>query len=831
MDAARWPRLQEIFHAARELPSSERAAFLDSACGEDEALRREAAALVDADAREDGWLTRLVDDAVTSVEGVSWAAGQRVGAWTVVRELGRGGMGVVYLAEHADAQFRMRAAIKVVRTTLASPELLLRFRTERQILAQLDHPNIARMLDGGATEAGQPFVVMEFVDGVPLDQYCDARALTVDERIEIFRTICGAVSHAHRNLIVHRDLKPNNILVTPDGQPKLVDFGIAKLLDPTGMGIEVSETRTHTRLLTPSHASPEQVRGDAVTTASDVYSLGVLLYQLLAGRPPYRLRTQSELELERVIVQQELEPPSKSLLRTTSDEPDLIAVCRARSTTPERLRRKLEGDLDTTVLMAMRKDPARRYASADQLADDLGRYGAGLPIVARKDTLPYRLRKFVHRHPAGITSAAGIAIVLASTVAFYTTRLASERDRARDEAAKSAQVAAFLTDVFAISDPSEARGRTVTARELLDRGAARITEELADQPEVQADLMELMGNVYLGLGLYDESVGVLEGALDTRRRVSGELSADLANTLNALGVVQRLKGDYAAAESLAVRGLDIQRRLWGEDHLETAHSMADLGEVLRVRGDLARAEPLYRRALEIRRERLGPAHRDLADTMNNFALVLFARGDYAASEALHDEALAMRRQVLGEQHVDVANSYDNLAMTLAALGRYDDAERVGNEALAMSRALLGDDEPRTLRIVARLARTLYGQGNLDEAEPLATEALARLRARLGEEHAYTAYALATLAGVRHARGDLAAADTLHALALEIRRRILSPSSPERAESLADVGALHVEQNRCTEAVPLLREAKEIRVASLIAGHPLTAQVDSLLSRC
>lgn len=835
MNPERWRRLEDLFHAARELADDDRRRFLDAHCGGDAMLRAELETLIAAEAKGADWLPMVVGNAaasLTSSRAAEWTAGARVGPYQIVRELSRGGMGVVFLAERADQQFRMRVAIKVVRATVTAADLLARLRTERQILAQLDHPNIARLLDGGATEAGEPYVVMEFIDGLPIDQYCDAHALSIDERIKLFRTICGAVQYAHGNLIVHRDIKPGNILVTADGVAKLLDFGIAKLLDASAAEIDATQTRTHMRLLTPSHASPEQVRGEPITVASDIYSLGVLLYGLLAGRPPYRFRSHAESEFERVICEEQPEPPSRIVRRAAQPgEAETQAVSRARSTTPDRLRRKLAGDLDTIVLTAMHKDPARRYASVDRLGEDLRRHLAGLPVFARKDTLGYRLGKFGRRHPAALAASASIVVLIASLVAFYTIRLASERDRAVAEAAKSQQVASFLSNVFAVSNPSEARGRTVTARELLDRGAARIADELAGQPDVQADLMELMGNVYLGLGLYDESVAVLERALESRRRVSGELNAEMAHTLNALGVVYRLKANYVAAESVAAKGLDIQRKLWGEEHLETAHSMADLAEVLRVRGDLVRSEPLYRRALEIRRKLLGPAHRDLADTMNNFALVLFGRGDYAAAEAMHRESLAMRRRVLGEDHIDVANSYDNLAMTLAALERYDEAERAGRTALRLNRMLLGDTEPRTLRVRARLARTLHGKGDLGTAEPLMRETLSLFRARLGEDHPYVAYALAGLGAIRNARRDVVAADTLHARALAIRRRLLAPTSPDLAESLHDMGLVRKAQGRCPDALPLLREALTIRRATLIAGHPSTAKTATALTQC
>ena len=834
MHVTRWRRLEEVFEAAASVPVEERGTFLDAHCAGDPGLRAEVEALLLADAGPTGLLSRVVGEAaaaMTGPEAAAWTPGLRIGPYEIVRELSRGGMGIVFLAERADQQFRMRVAIKVVRATLASPDLRDRFRTERQILARLDHPNIGRLLDGGATESGEPYVVMEFIDGLPIDRYCDAHALDIDARIELFRAICGAVQYAHRNLVVHRDIKPGNILVTAEGVPKLLDFGIAKVLETSSARDDAMLTRTRARMLTPSHASPEQVRGEPVTTASDIYSLGVLLYDLIAGRPPYHFASQTERELERVICEIDPEPPSHAVARAAApDEAESAAIARARSTTADRLRRRLAGDLDTIVAMAMHKEPVRRYASADQLGEDLRRHRTGLPVLARRDSLRYRLGKFVRRHPGALGTAGAIVVMIVALVAFYTVRLASERNRAVAAAARSEQVASFLSDVFAVSDPSEARGRTVTARELLDQGAARITTELVDQPDVQADLMELMGNVYLGLGLYDESVAMLERALESRRRASGEMSAGMAHTLNALGVVHRLGANYVAAESLASQGLEIQRALWGEDHLETAHSMADLAEVLRVRGELASAEQSYRQALAIRRRQLGPAHRDLADVLNNLALVLLARGDQAAAETMQREALAMRRELLGENHIDVANSYDNLAMTLEARGQHDEAERLGREAMRMNRALLGDSEPRTLRVMSRLARTLNARGETDEAEPLVREALSGLRARFGDDHPYVAHALAGLAAIRHARGDVPAADTLHTLALAIRRRLLSPASPELAESLHELGVLRIEQRRCDEALPMLREALEIRRVALVAG-PAVAETEAALARC
>jgi serine/threonine-protein kinase len=832
-DDGRWGTLQKLFEAAIALPAAERAAYLDAHCRGDYELRREVDAMLASESGATGFLGGIVaaaSEAFTSAEP-SDIAGQHIGPYRIVRLLGRGGMGNVYLAERDDA-FRMRVALKVVRGILSGTDMATRFRTERQILASLEHPGIARLLDGGATSADEPYLVMEYVNGVPIDQYCDAQRLTIDARLDLFLQTCAAVQYAHAQLIVHRDIKPANILVTAAGAPKLLDFGIAKLVSPDSVQQTIVATATGARMLTPSHASPEQVRGEPISTASDVYSLGVLLYELLSGQSPYRFRSGTPGEMERLICEEEPELPSSAASHDAGDDaPNAETVSRARSTTPDRLRRRLAGDLDIIVATALRKEAARRYASVESLADDVRRHRAGLPIAARRDTLRYRAGKYVRRNRAAVFTAAAVLLGLAGVTGFYTMRLAEERDRARAAAAKAEQVAAFLTELFAISDPGRSRGETVTARELLTRGAERIRSDLAGQPDVQADLMDLMGNVHFGLGLYDEAIPLLEQSLATRRRTLGETHVDVAHTLNALGVAYRLRGDYAAAESLAAQGLEIQRRLHTGEHVEVAHSIADYAEVLRVRGDLPRAESLYSEALEMRRRLLGDEHADVADTKNNLALALDARGDHAGAIAMHREALAVRMRLFGENHIDVANSYDNLALALAASGEYAEAERLGRDALRLNRVLLGESEPRTVRIEARLARTLFARGDRAAAEPMARRALAAFRARLGDQHPYVAQSLNDLAEMRAAARDYAAADTLYRSALALRRRLLSPSSPATAETLTGLAAVLEHNGRCREAAPLIEEALAIRRVALRPDHPATGAAAAMLDSC
>jgi serine/threonine-protein kinase len=802
MDAARWARVQAQFVAALEHPAEARAEYVERS-EPDPDIRARVLQLLEADADPATVLAGTAEDLLPPLPNLE--LGIRVGPYRLIERIAEGGMGTVHLAMHAELEHRV--AVKLIKRGMDTEEIVRRFAGERRILAHLEHPNIARLLDGGVTDDGRPWFSMEYVDGEPIDAYCEKRRLPVRQRLALFASVCDAVQFAHTNLVVHRDLKPSNIMVAAGGTVKLLDFGIAKVVGGDASDASPDLTRTGLRPMSPGYAAPEQVLGLPITTATDVYALGVVLYRLLAGRGPYgeQLKT---VELEGAIVKTTPAPPRNMPGAATSDP-----------------------DIDNIALMALRKEPERRYESAGNLAQDVRRYLSGHPVRATRDSVGYRTRKFVRRHKAGVAATVVGLLSVGGSSAYYTSRLASERDHARAEAAKAEQVAQFLTDLFAISDPSRARGASITAREMLDRGAQRITAELSAQPDVQADLMDLIGNVYFGLGLYDAATPLLTRALETRRRVHGETHAEVARTLNALGVAQRLRADYIAAESLAAQGLAIQRRLFGVEHIEVAHSLADLAEALRVSGKLEAAEPMYRDALAMRIRFLGQDHVDVADTRNNLALTLHGRGDYAGAAALHRSALATRRQLLGEKHIDVANSYDNLALALTPLGEYAESERLAREAIRLNTLLLGATEPRTLRVQARLARTLLARGDAAGAERLLRPTLAQQRERLGENHTYIAHSLSDLARIRQARGDRTGADTLYRRALAIERKLLAPTSPLLAESLVGLGSLLIDTNRCADGLVLLEEALRIRRRSLIDRHAETGEAASLLGAC
>jgi serine/threonine-protein kinase len=792
MTPERWRLLEEIFHGATGLDAAERPAYLDDACAGDADLRQEVEALIDS-SRDAASLPDQVLKAASAVLGAAPPMGTRAGPYRIVSELGQGGMARVFLALRDDDQFQRRVAVKIAHAA-QSPELLSRFRSERQILAALDHPNLARLLDGGTTEDGVPYLVLEYVEGEPIDRYCDAQELPVQERLQVFRAVCGAVQYAHQNLVVHRDLKPANVLVTPDGTPKLLDFGIAKLLKADLLGRAPLLTSVLNRVMTPEYASPEQVRGEPVTTATDVYSLGVLLYELLTGCRPLRLEGQGPTDLQRIVSEVEPEPPSAAVLWPAERADGRTAEQRSRSrgTSPGKLRRMLAGDLDNILLMALRKAPARRYASVEQFADDVRRHLEGLPVRARKDTIRYRTRKFIRRNRYWVgTAAAFFALVAGFGInrAQLARELADERDQARQEAATAQRVALVLQDLFRLADPYEQDG-TVTGRAILDRAAERLGAPGPERPEVRAALLDTIGNVYRQRGLYSRAEPLLQQALEERRAALGEDHLDTARSLLHMGELRREQGRPAEAETLLRGALGALERVLGAQHPDTAETLEALGvalrdqrksaeaegflrralaireataghgpevastldrlaEVLDDAGELPEAEAVIRRALEISRRRPGD-HLDTARYLGRLGAILRRRGELAAAEPLLREALDTRIRLLGRDHPIVALNLGNLASLLRDRGEHVSAEQLYRQSIGIYQQVVGEDHLGLAAVRADLADLLVEKGRLDEAEELFERSLAARR-QLGEEHPLTLASREGLARVAAAR--------------------------------------------------------------------------------
>jgi len=819
-------RVKAIVIRARELSGEARSAYLTEACGQEPALRAEVEALLDhasdtPSILATGGVGRQIPAMLLEELGTETAAlPSAIGPYTLLAVLGEGGMGTVYRAEQA-TPIQRQVALKLVRRGLDTDRIVARFEAERQALALMDHPHIARVIDAGVSPDGRPYFVMELVDGVPVTTFCEQHQIPLAGRLTLFLAICQGVQHAHQRGIIHRDLKPSNILVREqDGvpSPRIIDFGIAKAIGDSHTGTTLM-TQAGQFVGTPEYMSPEQagVLGGGVDTRSDVYSLGVLLYELLTASRPFEFTTYTTAEIQRVLGQSE--PPEPSLRAT-------------------RWRRLLSGDLDNIVFKALAKAPADRYSSVEQFADDIRRHMEGLPVQARAATWTYRAMKFGRRHRIGVGMATAVALLLvgfSGTMVVQSARLAAERDRAvsaeqhaRTEAATAGQVADFLVRLFEVSNPSEARGNSITAREILDSGAGRIQKELRDQPEVQASLMDTMGRVYQGLGLFDVGRPLLDDALRVRRT------------------------------------------LWGEDHAQVAESLDHVARLAWVHNRRLDVEPMFRQALAMKQKWLGPQHPSVALTMNNLASVLLGKNDFEGADTMAREALAIRRATLGNEHADVAESLHDLAVTSSLRGRLDEAESNLRGALALDRRLHGTDSPvvviglntlaETLRRKADLAgaevafvealeiaRRLYGdehpdvahtmynlgrvvflRGDLDEGERILGESLVMHRKVLGNENVWVANGLNMVGRVRQARGDTTAAERHFRDALRMHRTLYGVESVSAAAVLFNLGSLSQDTGDYPEAESLYRQAVAMNRKLQGDSHPdLAAGLDRL----
>lgn len=795
----RWSKIEEIFHKSLGRAPEERPAFVSEACGGDEALRAEVESLLRSHLQPQGFIeSPPVEEALSLLMPGTEPPmhGRPIGPYKLVREIGHGGMGTVYLAERADSEYQRRVAIKLIRPGLQSEVAAHRFHVERQILANLDHPNIARLLDGGRTEEGVPYIVMEYVDGIPIDAFCDRNSLPIPRRLALFRTICSAVHYAHQNLVVHRDIKPGNILVTADGVPKLVDFGIAKLLDP--VGIDTALTSTGQGVMTLDYASPEQIRGEPITTATDVYALGVLLYVLLTGRHPYPLESRQPHMIARSICEEDPEKPSLAITRPdgtaetatdTSSTPHTIGG--AREGTRERLARRLQGDLDNIVLMAIRKSAQRRYASVEQFSEDVRRHLDGLPVIARKDTISYRSAKFIVRHRAACAAAMAILLSLVGALALVLrqARVArQERDWARIEEQKAGQVNAFMQEVLSAADP-RVKGRDITVAQALDGAARRLAEGRLSQPEMEASARTTIGLTYLGLGMYDSAEPHLRRALALHLKLYGLDNAEVASSMGNFASLMRERGDLVVAERYARLSLALFRKTSGPKDPRIADALNDLAGLRVLEGDLETAERLRREALDIRRAAFGEHSAEVAESLNDLAVVLGTREQTGEAERLHREALALLRQTRGPNHPDVAVALGNLAADLEKKGDYPAAESLYEEALALRRTLLGPDHPE-------VAWTLYN-------------------------YAY----------MECTRGDDTKAINLAQQVLDLRGKTLPDSHPMVAASLLVLGRSCLELGDLDRAERAIRECLLLRSKALPRGHWLVANTESVLGEC
>jgi len=811
----RWARIQDLFSRAIDLPPKEREAFIARETGSDVALREELRNLLAFDSGDStGPLTHAVGAALqrTTHDRRRAMLGRIVSNYRLVSILGHGGTGTVYLAERADRQYSAQVAVKIIDSAILHGDLGQRFRAERQILASLNHPNIARLIDAGETAEGQPFLIMEYVHGEPLDRYCDREQLGLRARLELFLQICRAVQYAHQNLIVHRDLKPANILVTPDGTPKLLDFGIAKLLDP-GHAAALALTRMNDRLLTPEYASPEQILGRPVTTASDVYTLGVVLYELLTGLRPYKvLPSASQLELERTICVSDPERPSAAIKRVATDgstTTTLEAIATARRMTADKLARKLTGDLDAIVLRALRKEPQHRYSTVEQFADDIKRYLSREPVQARQGNWTYYSSRFIRRHAFGVSAGSVFAILIvafAVTMSVQAKRIAAERDRATIESTRAESVSEFMLRIFEASDPFTAQGEQVTARQLLDQAGRNIRGDLSQHPEVRARLLEAIGRAYRRQNEFALSVSFLQEAEYLRRQLPDPDGSRRTQVLAELAMSLREAGDLGRAHETLQQAITLSERNRGSGSIGYARLMTNLGRVELAAGNLDAAKAYFERSLALHRDLLGPHHQEVASAMIDLAAAHLWMDELRQAEQQVRDAVRIYEATVPTLYPDRVMANVNLAEILVRQGRLEEASPLLEACLDNQIRLYGLQSRQVAATYALLGRVRSAQGLIADAETFARQALSIQEATLGGGHQDTAYSRAALASVLIRRNKLAEAEEQLKLSLDAYEKTLPPDHPYVASSEHLLGEVLLQKGQLSDAEAYLTAA-------------------------
>ncbi len=860
--------VERVFHQALAQGTlADRHTFLEQACGGNVELRQRVEALLAAHDEAASFLPLPAMDSAPNEAPIAEGPGTRIGKYKLLEQIGEGGFGIVFMAEQEEP-VRRRVALKIIKLGMDTRQIVARFEAERQALALMDHPHIAKVLDGGATESGRPYFVMELVKGASITEYCDQNRLPIAQRLVLFIQVCQALQHAHVKGLIHRDIKPSNVLVTlQDGRPevKVIDFGIAKATDAR-LTEKTLFTEFQQLIGTPQYMSPEQAGGSLdIDTRSDVYSLGVLLYELLTGATPFdpkELRSKAYDEMRRIL--REVDPPTPST-RLHGLKDSLPSVAASRAIEPRKLDVMLRGELDWITMKALEKERARRYESASALAADVMHYLADEPVVAAAPSRRYRLAKFIRKYRGPVIATAAILTTLVAGMAGTTVGLigqSRQRAIAVEQAAVAQAVSKFLSDMFARADPGKLMGDKVTVVQAMAAAVNELDQgTLRDQPRVEAEVRETIGNTLVALGRFQDAESNFRRALELRRAAGEADHRAMTNALNGQAIVQRQLGNHSRAEALWRQALDIARRdpegdelrvagilsnlgltlldqnrleeaaaifrdsldihhrLVPQETLESARVQSNLASALLMQGKINDAEPLIRRALEARRRELPPGHPDVADALNNLSEVLRSQGKLGEAEAQVREAVEIARQSLPEGHATIGVWLNNLGSILQARGKLEEAVTQSQEALTVLRQALPKQHPQIAVALNNLGEQLAAQGKGAEAEPLLREAVAMFRATLPPGHPDIAKGINNLAIVLQGEKRLAEAEVLFRESLELIRKRLPPGHPQLAGQLANLGALMQDLGKLDEAEPLLREALKTLRQVLPPGHP------------
>lgn len=808
IEPARWDRIQALFHQAADLPPASRREFLETACAGDTALLADVLAMLEEDARVASLLDRNLAHVARDVlepGDQSAVPAQHFGPYRIKQVLGEGGMGVVYLAERAD--LGSYAAIKILRDAWLSPARRERFASEQRTLAQLNHPSIARLLDADTLPDGTPWFVMEYVEGIPLTDYCRQHNSTIPERLQLFRVVCEAVQHAHSHAVLHRDLKPSNILVKDDGTVKLLDFGISKHLD--ALDVPVDQTRTGLRFMTPAYAAPEQMRGDRVGLHSDVYSLGVVLYELLTGRLPFDLSRSTPSEAQTIIAERQAVKPSAVVraIATHGDAGPQATLLASRTAW---------ADLDVLCLTAMHKDPGRRYRTVDALLRDIDHYLRGEPLDARPDTFRYRLGKFVRRNRRAVFSTALVAAAVVALVVFYTVRLTQARNAAQAEAGRTQRIQRYMLSLFQGGDESTGPADSLRVVTVIDRGLQEAASLAAD-PAIHIELDETLGTLYQQLGKFDRADSLLSATLAGRQRLVGPDHADVARSLVLLGQLRMRQARHVEAESLIRAGLAMARRHLPPAHPAVATATTALGEVLEERGQYGEAIAALEAALRIQAAR-DSGSAEYADALGTLASTHFLAGNYALADSLHQRVLAMSRRLYGPRHPHVANDLASIGEIKQMLGSYAEAETYYRQALEISLAWYGENHPETGSYLTMVGRSLLYQNKFDQATAALERALAVNERLHGPSHPKVAGALNELGSTAWQQSRYDEAETRFKRVLDIYRHAYGDKHQFVGVAMANLAGVYQQRKEYPRAEQLHRQALAIYRETLPAEH-------------